>query len=213
MVVETAVAAIAAEGVAEAAVAEVASEVIAESSISGAAELDGILSAIEKEIPREIVNKQVDAALQDTALRSELVPQIETKNQHLEGTLHPETDVPFESKWIETSEGYKEGVFPDFSEHVAYETRLPDNLHEASDSEQIKYCNEQLRQDFENGGLNPERFSERQQEQIRDKHTPEKYTWHHHEDLGRMQLVPSDIHEKTGHTGGRSLWGGGREAR
>ena len=35
MVVETAVAAIAAEGVAEAAVAEVASEVIAESSISG----------------------------------------------------------------------------------------------------------------------------------------------------------------------------------
>ena len=77
----------------------------------------GILSAIEKEVPREIVNKQVDVALQDTALRGELVPKIETKNQHLEGTLHPETDVPFESKWIETSEGYKEGVFPDFSEH------------------------------------------------------------------------------------------------
>ncbi len=211
MAVETAVAAIAAEGVAEVAVAEMASEVIAESSISGAAELDGILSAIEKEVPREIVNKQVDAVLQDTALRSELVPQIETKNQHLEGTLHPETDVPFESKWVETREGYKEGVFPDFS--ASYETQLPENLHEASDYEQATYCNEQLGQASENGNLNTEQFTDRQLEQIRNGDKPEGYTWHHHEDLGRMQLVPSDIHEKTGHTGGRSLWGGGSEAR
>lgn len=32
--------------------------------------------------------------------------------------------------------------------------------------------------------------------------TPEGYTWHHHQDEKTMQLVPADIHRKTGHTGG-----------
>ncbi|MDX2248301.1 MAG: HNH endonuclease [Bacteroidia bacterium] len=36
--------------------------------------------------------------------------------------------------------------------------------------------------------------------------TPEGYTWHHHHDYGRMQLVEDEVHSKTGHTGGFSLW-------
>jgi RHS repeat-associated protein len=35
--------------------------------------------------------------------------------------------------------------------------------------------------------------------------TPEGYTWHHHQDRGRMQLVETDAHAKTGHTGGFSI--------
>jgi len=35
--------------------------------------------------------------------------------------------------------------------------------------------------------------------------TPKGYTWHHHEETGRMQLVESNAHAKTGHTGGFSL--------
>jgi len=35
--------------------------------------------------------------------------------------------------------------------------------------------------------------------------TPKGYTWHHHETDGRMQLVESKVHSKTGHTGGFSL--------
>ncbi|MEP3603260.1 MAG: HNH endonuclease [Stappiaceae bacterium] len=31
---------------------------------------------------------------------------------------------------------------------------------------------------------------------------PDDYTWHHHEDVGYMQLVPEDIHEAVRHTGG-----------
>lgn len=37
------------------------------------------------------------------------------------------------------------------------------------------------------------------------KSTPEGYTWHHHQDEGRMQLVERRVHSKTGHTGGASL--------
>ncbi|MEK3806090.1 HNH endonuclease [Bacillus sp. FSL H8-0547] len=37
--------------------------------------------------------------------------------------------------------------------------------------------------------------------------TPEKYTWHHHQNPGRMELVDSEIHSRTGHTGGQKIWG------
>ncbi|WP_457649304.1 HNH endonuclease [Profundibacter sp.] len=32
--------------------------------------------------------------------------------------------------------------------------------------------------------------------------TPSGYTWHHHQELGIMQLVPSDIHNVIKHIGG-----------
>ena len=36
--------------------------------------------------------------------------------------------------------------------------------------------------------------------------TPKGYTWHHHQTTGRMQLVESSVHLRTGHTGGFHLW-------
>jgi hypothetical protein len=39
---------------------------------------------------------------------------------------------------------------------------------------------------------------------------PPGLTWHHHQDVGRMQLVSVDEHEAAvPHTGGMSIWGGG----
>ena len=32
--------------------------------------------------------------------------------------------------------------------------------------------------------------------------TPTGYTWHHHHNVGWMQLVPTDIHDAVKHTGG-----------
>ncbi|MGY5237189.1 MULTISPECIES: HNH endonuclease [Neisseriaceae] len=31
------------------------------------------------------------------------------------------------------------------------------------------------------------------------------YTWHHHQDTGKMQLVPEWEHSKTGHIGGEAM--------
>ncbi|WP_306799732.1 HNH endonuclease [Corallococcus sp. AS-1-6] len=36
------------------------------------------------------------------------------------------------------------------------------------------------------------------------KQTPKGMTWHHHQDRATLQLVPTDIHARTGHTGGFS---------
>lgn len=35
------------------------------------------------------------------------------------------------------------------------------------------------------------------------------FTWHHHQQFGRMQLVPTSLHQQIGHVGGRHIWGGG----
>lgn len=42
--------------------------------------------------------------------------------------------------------------------------------------------------------------------------SPPDLTWHHHQDTGRIQLVPSAVHDRFsgGHTGGMRIWGGGR---
>ena len=183
MVIETVVAAVAettAEVAAEA-TAEVAAEATAVEgvSVSGAAELSETLSAIEKEIPQEVIGERVDAMLQDEAFRAEI----------------------------------QEATFPDFSEHCRYETTLPEDQLEDSRYLHDKYCNEQLHQAYENGNLDTEQFTDRQLEQIRNGDKPEDYTWHHHEEPGRMQLVDSEVHRRTPHVGGWSLWGGGSEAR
>jgi hypothetical protein len=37
------------------------------------------------------------------------------------------------------------------------------------------------------------------------RRTPKGFTWHHHQDGVTMQLVPTTIHARTGHTGGVAL--------
>ncbi len=41
------------------------------------------------------------------------------------------------------------------------------------------------------------------------KSRPPGLTWHHHQDIGRMQLVNRQPHGSFSHTGGMSIWGGG----
>lgn len=32
--------------------------------------------------------------------------------------------------------------------------------------------------------------------------------WHHHQDVGRLQLLPMELHDAVPHTGGWEIWGG-----
>ena len=42
---------------------------------------------------------------------------------------------------------------------------------------------------------------------IGTKGAPGIYSWHHHEEFGRLQLVVNDsVHAKVGHLGGHRLW-------
>ena len=132
------------------------------------------------------------------------------RNEDLEGKRHPETDVPFVRKTVRDAEGNEiTGVFPVFDS--AFDAHLPEELLQASDKAQETECNRQLKEAVENNPELAARFTPEQLEQIMNGETPDGYTWHHNEETGKMQLVDSETHAKTGHTGGRSIWGGGEE--
>lgn len=152
--------------------------------------------------PREINNfKEADKPL-----------YIDTRNENLEGKKHMETGVEFESKIVELPDGREvEGVFPKFD--TPFKMKLDESLFQESDEKQFGVANEKLKEGIENNQDLRNKFTGKQIEQISDNETPEGYTWHHSEDMGVMQLVDAEVHASTGHTGGRTLWGGGSENR
>lgn len=75
-------------------------------------------------------------------------------------------------------------TFADFEKYVIEEVRLPQHLWGETDHNQFQWLNEQI------GG-------ER-----------DGYTWHHHQDSGRMQLVLTAAHDSVKHDGGRRANGG-----
>lgn len=50
-------------------------------------------------------------------------------------------------------------------------------------------------------------FSPKELECLKKGETPRKYTWHHHQNRGKMQLVLREIHSSVEHIGGYSIWG------
>lgn len=135
-----------------------------------------------------------------------------TRNESLKGDVHPITGVPFEEKTVTDAEGNKvTGVFPEFDSQ--FDAQLPDDMLQASDAEQFGECNKQLKEAADNDPELAKKFTPEQLEQIKNGDTPDGYTWHHNEEKGKMQLVDSETHAHTGHTGGRSIWGGGSEFR
>lgn len=115
-----------------------------------------------------------------------------------------------------------------------FDVRLPENMEKASDRIQFNHCNEEFRdmfesnENFRNGMMDivqviatkvnrehPEYdySTEIFCEEVKMGHTPPGYTWHHADECGKIQLVEEEIHRNTPHTGGRSKWGGGAEAR
>lgn len=174
---------------------------------------DGDLSSFEKGEKEDVDNEYkgyVNEGEDDDNAESS-VEKIRCRNENLEGQEHPETGVPFERKQVEVNGKQVEVVVPEFES--SYDAKLPENMYEASDREQFKECNAQLKNEIANNEDLKEQFDEEQLEQIENGDTPDGYTWHHDAEAGKMQLVDTETHQKTGHTGGRSIWGGGTENR
>lgn len=124
------------------------------------------------------------------------VKTINLRMGHLKGQKHPVTGVPYD----------KDG-FPIFESK--FETTL--NLSDFKKTRTVHFrkCNKKL---YEEIKRNPElieklKLSKQDLEDLADGQTPYGYTWHHHQDPGKMQLVNQKIHKDTGHTGGYKIWG------
>lgn len=121
-------------------------------------------------------------------------------NGGLSGTRHAVSGVP-----------YNQHGFPIFD--AVCETRLPAELIKAKDVEQFRYATLELARKMRSDPRLAMRFTPEQREQIMAGYKPKGFTWHHHEDTGRMQLVETSLHQATPHRGGKAIWGGGQEYR
>lgn len=91
-----------------------------------------------------------------------------------------------------------------FPEFYSYATiKLPRKMLHKEREEHKYYASKAL---YRNKRL-IKRFNITEQKYFREGKTPKKYTWHHHQDTGVMQLVDRNIHADTPHKGGYSIWG------
>lgn len=128
------------------------------------------------------------------------------RNQGLENNKHPETKILYVRKEITIQGIVIEGVFPQFEYIVSYE--LPETQITATEKSQFDYLNRQFYQEVLNNPKLREQFTEQQIEILSKGKNPPGFTWHHSEEYGKMQLVSTEIHSKSAHTGGDSIWCG-----
>ena len=137
---------------------------------------------------------------------------ISTINEGLEGQTYPGTNVEYRRRTFTLNGKKVEGVFPRFESK--FDTTLPKDLLNASDTEQFKYCTQKLAKRIESDHKFAAQFTPRQIEQIKNGEPRiSGLTWHHNELPGRMQLINANVHNTCRHTGGRSIWGGGADCR
>jgi hypothetical protein len=119
------------------------------------------------------------------------------KNAKLAGKRHPKTGIVFDERG-----------FPIFDDVAVFDTRIPaEAVSVHSRDVHMRAASKQLDDAIRNGQVSASQFSEKQLAAIR-AHAPQipGLTWHHHQELGRMQLVPEQIHKDTGHAGGFFSW-------
>jgi hypothetical protein len=140
--------------------------------------------------------------------------EVDTRNGSLVGTEHPETGVLFVERTIELPDGKViEGVFPVFESN--FNVVIAEQFYEASDDTHFLIANETLAQSIqEDPSIARElNLTQTDVQALENSVTPDGYVWHHNEQPGLLQLVNEEDHANTGHTGGRSLWGGGTDNR
>lgn len=161
-------------------------------------------------------SKAVDTPVAEIEAKENHTTYLITRNESLDGDIHPITGIPFERQTIELGTGEViEGVFPIFDS--AFDANISEGLFAESDYKQFKECNKQLLEAIEADPELKSKYSAEQLEQIEDGvydgSAPDGYIWHHAPQPGLIQLVDANIHAGTGHTGGRTVWGGGNENR
>ncbi|MEI4800389.1 HNH endonuclease [Bacillus sp. FJAT-51639] len=112
----------------------------------------------------------------------------------LAGDKHPVTGIPYDMDG-----------FPIFEAEA--EVTLKEADFKKSRQTHDKICSKALYEQIMKNPKLASKFTEGEIELFKYGEVPDRFTWHHHQDTGRMQLVDSYLHEKTGHTGGYRIWG------
>ncbi|SES21299.1 HNH endonuclease, partial [Salisediminibacterium halotolerans] len=136
--------------------------------------------------------------------------ELDTRNMDIEGSVHPETGVPFEQQTVTLSNGSDvSGVYPVFDS--SFTAAVPAEVYTEDGAVHNAIANEQLHTALSADPMLASQMdlSAEQLEQVSNGETPDGMVWHHHEQPGKMQLVDEATHAQTAHSGGTELWGSG----
>jgi hypothetical protein len=144
--------------------------------------LTGILDAINKS-PYQARAMEQMLKRGGSDVTSATMPSLSAKNVRLAGQRHPKTGIVFDQRG-----------FPIFDDVAKCETRIAGDLGTMIPDAHKRAATRQLRADIETGKINKSIFSDAELLDIQNgKATVGTFTWHHHQDPGRMQLVPRKI--------------------
>ncbi len=132
-------------------------------------------------------------------------------NEDLAGKRHEVTGVEYKEKVVDINGINVEGVFTEFES--IFDGQLSEENILARDYIQEREFIGQLKEALVSSPELKSKFSDIQIQMIENGHIPRGFTCHHAPERGNMQLVNTDIHSKTSHTGGRAIWGGGQDFR
>lgn len=122
------------------------------------------------------------------------------RNGGIAGTRHAVTNVLFD-----------DAGFPIFDS--IFSVRMPSTMYTAKDSMHFNYATKQLSKHITSNPSFARQFSSENIQRIHAGFKPKGYTWHHSQKNGVLELVDTNIHQKTSHRGGRAIWGGGGSQR
>ncbi|GEM_PF-627175 len=128
---------------------------------------------------------------------SRTLPGAYQKNVGLAGTRHQTSRIVFDSRG-----------FPIFDDVAVFDTRIAARYSSVENSgAHMRAATRDLREAIARGEVKTSQFTADQLRAIQGgkAYIPD-LTWHHHQDIGRMQLIPFKVHQQTGHIGGYEMW-------
>lgn len=95
--------------------------------------------------------------------------------------------------------------FPKFK--AIAEIKLPRKYWKKERSTHFYQASKLLYEKIQKSSRLSKKFTKKEILEFKQGQVPSKYTWHHHQDKGVLQLVDFNIHSKVRHKGGFSIWG------
>lgn len=163
-------------------------------------------------------------------------PNVELKRIQFLNDKYKDKNVTFSKRVIDFGNYKVVSLFPEFDKHSLAKVSIPKGFYEKSNSNQFAYATQLFKEEYKanpkvvieklkklNSGqvhkvtvdgvtkeIKGEELLKRQLQDLDSKHGNRifGFTWHHHEDIGKMELVLSSVHNSVGHTGGNLIWGG-----
>ncbi|WP_323703497.1 polymorphic toxin-type HINT domain-containing protein [Mammaliicoccus sp. Dog046] len=140
--------------------------------------------------------KEVEQVTKNLHRYFEVKPKPRLINQRYAGQVHP------------NGARFNAIGFPVFEPpHKVATVQLDPSLYVATGGKQMREASMEL---FENLDANPEiykLFSDTEISNLSEGIWPNRFSWHHHEVSGRMELVDYKFHKENKHTGGVAIWG------